>query len=195
MRIMARMAAVATGLVVIASGVAGVIFDRRFHAAGRDDLRALTGAGWVFAAAIVSSAVVGAALLFRRPRHPVGWLFAALAVTVAVSGATQSYAAYGLLVRPGSLRGATGVAVVSSALFVFWLVILALICSLTPDGHYLSRRWQLASRVMVGAGVVWFFAHLLAQAPLEAPFDHIENPWALRAIDLGPLSLVAALLN
>src|SRR5437588_5184285 len=42
MRITAGIAAVATGLVVIASGVAGVVFDQRFHAAGRDDLRALT---------------------------------------------------------------------------------------------------------------------------------------------------------
>src|SRR3954471_7566802 len=99
----ASVAAFATGVVVIACGVVGAVFDQRLHAVGRDDLRQLTGAGWVFVAAIVSSAVVGAALLLRRPRHPVGWLFAALAVTIAISGALQSYAQYGLLARPGSL--------------------------------------------------------------------------------------------
>ena len=168
-RIAAKVAAYGTGAVVVAAGVLGAVLDARFHAIGRDDPRGLAGAGWVFAAAIVSSAVVGTALLFRRPRHPVGWLFAAVSVAVAVAGATQSYGEYGLLARPGSLPGASGAAAVASVAFVLWLVILGLICSLTPDGHYLSRRWRMASRIMVGAGMVWFVAHLFESGPLEAP--------------------------
>ena len=183
------------GVVVVVSGVVGILFDARLHAAGRDDLRAAAGAGWVFVAAIVSSAIVGGALLLRRPGHPVGWLFAALACAVAVAGATQSYAAYGLLARPGSLPAAPAAAVVASAAFIVWLLILALICSLTPDGQYLSPRWRLASHVMVAAGTAWFCMHLFEPGPLESPFESITNPWALHAVYVRPVALVAAIVN
>ena len=103
----------------------------------------------------LASAGVGVILLVRRPSHPVGWLFAALSATIAIIGASESYASYGLFVDPGSLPGAEGRrGGLRTRCFVLVFVLLALVCSLTPDGRYLSNRWRRASHVMVAASRV-----------------------------------------
>jgi hypothetical protein len=49
-----------------------------------------------------STAVVGAVLAGRRPRHPVGWLLLGIGLTLVATLMLQSYTLYGLLVRPGA---------------------------------------------------------------------------------------------
>ena len=49
-------------------------------------------------------------LASRRPRHPVGWLLLAFALSLTAAGVIASYAAYGLVARPGALPAAGGVA-------------------------------------------------------------------------------------
>src|ERR1051325_10795165 len=88
-----------------------------------------------------SAPPVGVVVASRRPRHPVGWLFLALGLSVAVSGAMDDYASYGLLARPGSRPAAAFVANASGAIFMPWLVIIALVLYLTPTGRALSARW------------------------------------------------------
>ena len=190
----ARVAAVASVVFVAGSLLTLAVFDARFADLGREEFQSLT-TGPVFVAAIVASVAVGATLLARRPEHPVGWLFAALAAAICVTGVSEAYAAYGLFARPGSLPGAGGMAVVASSSFIFWLIVLALVCSLTPDGRHLSPRWRRASKVMMASGLVWFGLKLIAPGPLESPFESVDNPWAVTSVDLDALRLPAAMLN
>ncbi len=191
----ARAAAIATVVLCVASSAIAFVIDQRIRAAGRDDLSDLTGADLVYVLGLVASAGVAVVLLIRRPSHPVGWLFAGLAIIVGLSGATTTYAEYGLFVRPGGIPGDEGVAVLANALFIWLLVLVALVCSLTPDGHYLSNRWRIASHVMVAAGALWFVLKLISPGPLEEPFESLENPWALTSVDLSGVRLMAATLN
>ena len=191
----ARVAAVATAVIIAGAAVAQLLLDARLRAAGRPDLTRTTAADAVFIAALLASAAVGVTLLLRRPRHPVGWLFAALAVSIALAAVTESYGLYGLVVRPGDVPGASSAAVISSSLFIVWLTVIALVCSLTPDGEHLSPRWRRASQVMVAAGGVWLALKLISPGPLESPFQAFENPWAITSVNLDPVRLVAALVN
>ena len=60
-------------------------FDLRLAQIGRDDLSDLRSPENIpFVAAILGSAVVGSALVVRRPGHPVGWLFLALALALSL---------------------------------------------------------------------------------------------------------------
>ena len=154
-----------------------------------------SGADAAFGIAILVSAVVAVVLLVRRPDHPVGWLFAGLSTSITVSGFLESYGLYGLVAVPGSVPGAEAAAVLSSVLFISWLVLIALVFSLTPDGRYLSPRWRRASHVMVAAGVAWFVMKLFFAGPLEHPFDQLDNPWALTSVDLTPIRELAAVIT
>ena len=148
---------------------------------------------WV--TAWLASAGVGAILLVRRPSHPVGWLFAALAATIALIAASEAYASYGLFIDPGSLPGAEFAAVLANSLFIVVFVLLGLVCSLTPDGRYLSGRWRRASHVMVAATGLWFALRLISLEQLDPPFASVEIPWAVTSPVLTAVRAVAATVS
>ena len=191
----ARLTAAATIAFDLGMLVVGLVFDRKFAATGRDDFRQLSSTDAVWMTAAVASAAVGVILLVRRPSHPVGWLFAALSATVALIGASESYALYGVFVDPGSLPGAEGVAVISNSLFLLVFMLLALVCSLTPDGQYLSNRWRRTSQVMVAASCLWFALRLISPEPLDPPFASVENPWTVSSAVLTAVRTVAATVS
>jgi signal transduction histidine kinase len=191
--VVAARGAAALACIAVVTCIAVVYsIDPLLAAAGRSDLREGTGAGVAFIAAMVASAAVGCALLLHRPGHPVGWCFAGLAISIAIAGGTQSYAAYGLLARPANLPATQTAAVLCSSLFIVWLVLIALVCSLTPTGHHLSPRWRRTSQVMVGAGLVWLGTALFAPGPLASPFGVVANPWGIEAIRT-PMSVIRAI--
>ncbi len=172
----------ATGLAVagwlLTAAMLAVIFaiDAQLRSVGRSDLVALsTDSGVIYLPVVLSAATVGLVVAVRRPRHPVGWLFLALGLSVALSGAMDNYAAYGLLARPGSRPAAAFVANASAAIFMLWLVIVALVLFLTPTGHALSRRWRNAAAVTTCSGSVGFVSALFATAPLDPPFEAFRN--------------------
>jgi signal transduction histidine kinase len=155
----------------------------------RQGLTASTGS-WL--GAWGASAVVGATLLVRQPANRVGWLFSGLGVTLATWGLSESYAVYGLFGREGSLPASAGAAVVANSIFIVAFVLIALVCALTPDGAFLSRRWRMASRAMVAAASAWLVLRLISPEPLESPFEPVANPWAV-GVDPRPVRLLAAL--
>jgi signal transduction histidine kinase len=193
--LLAGFAAFGTAVAAVVAIVTVVVFDARFRAVDRPDLRMIDGAGVGFLTAILASAAVGVGLLRRRPEHPVGWCFAGLSVSIDVVAVTEAYGKYGLLARPGRLPGAASAALASTYMFIVWLVLIALVCSLTPDGRYLSRRWQLASRAMVASGMAWLALALVSPGPLESPFESIDNPWAIDGLDAGWLRIILATTN
>jgi signal transduction histidine kinase len=175
--------------------VTTAVLDTRFRSAGRSEFQQVAGAGLAWLTGWVASAGVGAVLLVRRPRHPTGWLFTAMAVTIALAGLCEAYALYGLFIRAESLPGAASAAAVTNSIFIVTFMLVALVCSLTPDGRYLSARWRRSSHVMIGASMVWIGLRIIGSAPLEEPFASVENPWALTSVDLGLPRAVAAMVS
>ena len=169
----------------------GIAHELRLRSVGRSDLSDWS-AGWLFIAMLVPTMVVGASLMVRRPDHPVGWLFVALAASLSLAVPLDTYASEGLLVEPGSLPGATAVAVLGSLSFVPWLVLIASILHVTPTGRPLSRRYALALRVTVYAGAVMMVAGLLSDRTLDPPYAPAANPLAAGPL-AGAFRVIAAL--
>lgn len=156
---------------------ASLALDLHLRSVGRGDLSRLNEA-WLFVGMVVATIVVGAALAQSRPTHPMGWLFLALGTSVAGTGFLDSYATQGLIVAPGSLPGASAVAVFGSLMFVPWLVLIALILHLTPTGRPLSRPFAFVmSATVVAAGITIFFG-VLSNRVLAEPFEQVTNPMA-----------------
>jgi hypothetical protein len=117
----------------------------------------------IFLIGVVASALVGAVVASRRPRNPIGWFFVLSAVCFAVSEAAFRYAAYGLVLDPGSLPLAHAMAWPSSWMWVPAVVLALIFVPLYfPTGHLLSPRWRpvlwLAIFVSVTLAVLWAFA-------------------------------------
>ena len=195
--LLSRLVAAAGGLAALAAVAVVYRVDSLLTDLGRADLRQGGGAGVAFMTAIFVSAGVGGALLLRRPEHPVGWCFSGLALAIALAAISQSYGVYGVLARPGQLRGAASAATVASSTFVLWLIFIARICSLTPTGLHLSRRWRRADQVMMAAGLLWLVTIVLSPGKLQAPFQNVENRWGLQDLHdpLALLRLLSGLVN
>lgn len=160
----------------------GLVSDRLLVRGGHADLVSFGGETWALILGIASAAVVGLAIVRTEPRHPVGWLFLALSAAILVSGPLEAWIEWGRLARPGSLPATGAVAAVNDVTWIPWFVLVALILLLTPTGTYLSPRWRVLGRVIVGAGAVAFLLSLVKTDPFEPPFQDIENPWAVPAI-------------
>jgi hypothetical protein len=143
------------------------------RAADRPDLSALQVGYLPAALATLAAATIGALLVGRQPRHPVGWLLAGMALGLDLDGLAQAYAEYGLVVRPGSLPGASYL-VGSSFNFVIWLSLAAFALLLTPTGSLPSPRWRWWAWVAAAAPVAVLLAETTAKDPL-AP-DYVGNP-------------------
>ena len=181
--------------------LAGLVSDRLLVHAGHADLVGFRGETWVLLLGVASAALVGFAIVRTQPRHPVGWLFMALSATILVSSPLEAWIEWGRLARPGSLPGTGAVAAINDATWIPWFVLVALILLLTPTGTYLSPSWRALGRVIVGAGAIAFLLSLVKTDPFESPFQDIENPWAVPAIqpasawvEYGLVLLVAASL-
>jgi signal transduction histidine kinase len=192
---------IATSVIVIEAVlmVAGLVSDRLLVRAGHGDLVSFDGATWVLLLGVASAAVVGLAIVRAQPAHPVGWLFLTLSATILASGPLGAWIEWGRLARPGSLPGTGAVAAVNDATWIPWFVLVALILLLTPTGTYLSPRWRALARIIIVAGTVAFLLSLVKTDPFESPFQDIENPWAVPAIqpaaawvEYGLVLLVAA---
>ncbi|MDQ1498093.1 MAG: hypothetical protein QOI86_1433 [Actinomycetota bacterium] len=167
----------AAGWLLTAATVTTIfVMDAQLRAAGRADLARLSDNSAIIYIPVMFSAVtVGFVVASRRPRHPVGWLFLALGLSVALAGAMDDYAGYGLLARPGSRPAAAFVANASAAIFMPWLVIIALVLYLTPTGRALSKRWGRVAGVTAVSGTVGFVHGLFSRSELDPPFQAFHN--------------------
>lgn len=159
-----------------------IAMDRVLVHLRRPDLMQLHGETWLLVAALVSAGVVGAALASSQPRHPVGWLFLGLSGAMLFSGVVDYYTDFALQVSPGALPLGEFAAVLGDASFVPWLVLVALILYLTPDGRYLGSRWRLAARVTIAAGFFSFVLGLMSSRPLSSPYESVQNPLRVPAV-------------
>lgn len=148
--------------------------------------------------AVVGSAVMGALIVARYPRHPIGWLLSIVGFTGAVSLLTETYAYW---VQeddgPGS-ASLGGVAAWVSALFGGQVSIagLALMFLLAPDGHLLSRRWRWAAW-LTGFGALLCMLAVLSTPPagfrLYTGEDRMGQAQRI-ALSVGFLTIVVGLV-
>jgi hypothetical protein len=130
--------------------------------------------------AVASSAIVGALLASRRPRHPVGWLLLGVGLAVAVNVLVEPYVEYGLLLRPGSLPAARHLVGFLYSTFVVALSCAGFVLLLTPTGSLPSPRWRWWARVAAAAPVVTVLGFVVQPDPL-AP-EHYGNPLGVPAL-------------
>jgi hypothetical protein len=144
-RRLAPASAVVLGLLVVGMAVAGVPLDLRTHQQGAL-LADLTGLAFS-----VSGAVVGALLAARRPRNPIGWLL--LAVFLLEAAPAGDYAVLDYRVYHGTLPlGWLAVAIVVD--WPVWLLLMATLLWLFPDGQLPAGRLRAPAVVLAAAGVL-----------------------------------------
>jgi hypothetical protein len=131
--------------------------------------------------ACVGSALMGALIVSRYPRHPIGWLLALVGAFTSVSLVTESYAYWVQQGGGPDTPDLAGVAAWLANLFGGQIVValLALMFLLAPNGHLVSRRWLLAALVPA-AGELLCLATILTLDPTDLDLLHSED-------QLGPV--------
>jgi signal transduction histidine kinase len=155
------MARAVLGLAVLAA-----VLDTLFTAAYRPLLSEAAWAdhGWPLAPlAGVGSALMGALIVSRHPRHPLGWLLSASSL-LSVTLAAEAYSVWVLDGNgPGTAYWAHVAAWASPLLGWPAFTALIFVFLLSPDGHLPSPRWRWAAWV-TGTGL---FVHTLGTLSLH----------------------------
>ena len=137
----------AFGVLTLAAGLASVPLDEIARQPGPKGPLNFA----LVAAVMVPSVAVGTLLAARRPRNPIGWLLLAIfLLSVAPAG---DYAIIDYRMHHGTLPLGP-VAVVLLTSFPLWLVLIAIMLWVFPDGLLPSGRWRLVAKVAVTAGVL-----------------------------------------
>ena len=114
---------------------------------------------------IVGAPILGGLIASRRPRNPYGWVWLVFGFGLALQLLAESYAAYALVVDPGSLPaprtisrllGLGGPLALAFAPFLFLLF---------PTGRLPSRRWRPIAWIAAVSGAVLFALALLFDNP------------------------------
>jgi len=143
----AQAAAVAFGLLTFGAGLATVPLDRLAHQPEPHGPLS-----WLFLVLFLTPGVmVGTLLAARRPRNPIGWMLLAFYfLAIAPAG---DYAIIDYRLHHGHLPLGS-VAVVVLASWPVWLVLIANLLWVFPDGRLPQRRWRRVAVVLVTAGAL-----------------------------------------
>ncbi len=145
---------------------------------------------------IIGAPIVGGLVASRRPRNPYGWLWLGFGLGLSLGLLAESYAAYALVVEPGSLlapRETSRLLAVGNPMALAFAPFLFL---LFPTGRLPSRRWRPVAWTAGTSGVVLvdlnlYFARpdFVGGAVTAVTFAVVLAIFA--AIVLSALSLVA----
>ena len=164
----AQAAAVAFGLFTLAVGLASVPLDEMAHQPGPKGAFSLA-----FTVAVMVPAVaVGTLLAARRPRNPIGWLL--LAIFLLAVAPAGDYAIIDYRMHHGTLPLGS-VAVVLSTSFPVWLVLIAILLWVFPDGLLPAGRWRPVAVILVTAGALLALAATVAGAAAVAGHAVVIN--------------------
>jgi len=163
----AQVAAIVLGLVFIGLALVTAPLDKITHQPG-------TGALWADelsdALAVVPSAAVGVLLAVRRPRNPIGWLI--LAILLIDASPTSEYAVLYYRMHQGiPLLG--GLSVILQEAWPFFLVFIAILLWIFPDGKLPAGRRRRPAAIAIVAALV---CALVASSPgLMAVAGHVVH--------------------
>jgi hypothetical protein len=134
----------------------------------------------ISAAGLIGAPILGGLVASRRPENPYGWLWLGFGLGFALVQLAQSYAAYALVVQPGSLPAPQTVSNVLSAGWGLMIVILPFLLLLFPTGGLPSRRWRpVAWAVVVAGAVLQIIGPFM---PGESGVGPFENPQGTRGV-------------
>jgi len=120
--------------------------------------------------------ILGGLIASRRPENPYGWLWLGFGLSWALVFFASVYAAYALVVEPGSLPAPrTIVMLVEPVGFVAGLTLLPFLFLLFPDGRLPSRRWKFLAWTVVAVGTLLVVAAAL-QKTEKGTFAPVEDP-------------------
>ena len=132
---------------------------------------------------LIGSPILGGLIASRRPENPYGWLWLGIGMGWALTSFAQAYAAYALVVAPGSLPAPRTVAVLVHS--VGWLIVIIVapfLLLLFPNGRLPSRRWRVLAWSIIAVGAVLVICVPLRSQPpvVSQPTEQFVNP-----IDIG----------
>src|SRR5215216_2219150 len=122
--------------------------------------------------------MVGALIASRLPTNPIGWIFCGVGLLYTGQRFTIAYADYALLENLAFPGGE----------FMAWFSTLAaykgtvlagvFLMLLFPDGHLLSRRWQIVAWMAVLGAALRVIYDVFSPGSLSA-YGYLENPFAV----------------
>jgi hypothetical protein len=127
----------------------------------------------------IGAPILGGLIASRRPENPYGWLWLGLGLSGALVQLADSYAAYALVVEPGSLPAPRTVSQVLGMAWGMVLILLPFLLLLFPDGNLPSRRWRPVAWAVLVAGAVLLIIGLFLPSESYRPF---ENPLGVGGI-------------
>ena len=153
----AQAAAVAFGVLTLAVGLASVPLDEMAKQPGPKGQLSFAFVG----AVMVPAVAVGTLLAARRPRNPLGWLL--LTIFLLAVAPAGDYAIIDYRMHHGTLPlGSVAVVLLNS--WPVWLVLIAIMLWVFPDGLLPSGRWRRVAVILVTVGVLWALAATAAGA-------------------------------
>jgi len=146
---------------------------------------------------VVLSAIVGALVLTRHPRHRVGWLLSIGAAGVAVGFVASGCAYWLLAMRDPDAVAAGHVAAWVAQVFgaSYALPLTCAVFLLVPDGRLLSRRWRPVMVLLVASYVLWVGVLVIGVRPRQVGADGIRpGPVPGDLLDLSSTMLLLVVL-
>jgi hypothetical protein len=114
---------------------------------------------------IVGAPILGGLIASRRPRNPYGWVWLVFGAGLALQLLGGSYAAYALVVDPGSLPAPRTISRLLGAGGPLALICAPFLFLLFPTGRLPSRRWRPIAWIAAVSGAVLFALVLLFDNP------------------------------
>ncbi len=123
----------------------------------------------------LSFSTIGAVIASRRPDNPTGWIFCAIGLFGGLRLLSTEYAAYSLVVDPGSLPAGEALAWIASWLWVPDFGLFLFLALMYPDGRLPSPRWRPFAQLVLVVVVVGTVAAALSPGSIRG-LEPIENP-------------------
>ena len=135
-----------------------------------------------FLLSLLTFSVVGVMIATRRPGNAIGWLLLGIGLAWAI--ANSDYSDYGLLLHPGSVPFAAGIAAIAGN---FWVPPIGLsgtfLILLFPDGHLLTPRWRWVAWISAAAIVVGTVSLTLTPGTMgNIGYPHTTNPLGISSL-------------
>jgi hypothetical protein len=116
-------------------------------------------------AGIIGAPVVGGLVAARRPRNPYGWLWLGFGLGITLQLLAESYAAYALVVQPGSLPAPREISRLLAVGGPTALALAPFLFLLFPSGRLPSRHWRPVAWIAALSGAVIVVLNLLFEMP------------------------------
>jgi hypothetical protein len=139
---------------------------------------------------IIGAPILGGLIASRRPRNPYGWLWLGFGLGLAFQSLAQTYGAYALVVKPGSLAAPRTIPNVLELGGQVALTLAPLLMLLFPTGRLPSRRWRPLAWISTTAGAVLLSLVLFFDNP-----DQVGGAISIAAFAVVSVIYTALLLS